>query len=156
MRDQITEVAAGEGLAFRFDLQRQGNTLAGHRLVHLAARHGKQDAMKERLFRAYMEEGRLISDPATLREAAADVGLPADEVVELLAGDEFTAEVREDERLASQLGITAVPFFVVDRAYGASGAQSPDVLLGMLEQAWAERSPLAVVAEGATCGPDGC
>ena len=156
MQAQMTETAAGDGLAFRFDIQRQGNMLDGHRLVHLAAEHGKQDAMKERLFRAYMEEGRLVSDPDTLRELAADVGLPADEVVEMLASDRFEDEVRDDERTAAQLGISAVPFFVVDRHYGASGAQPPEFLLGMLEQAWAERSPLSVVAEGESCGPDGC
>ena len=156
MQAQMTAVAAEEGLAYRFDLQRQGNMLDGHRLIHLAAEHGKQDETKERLLRAYLEEGKLVSDPATLREVAADVGVPEDEVVDLLASNRFEAEVREDERTAQQLGISAVPFFVVDRAYGASGAQSPELLLGLLEKAWAERSPLTVVAEGATCGPDGC
>jgi predicted DsbA family dithiol-disulfide isomerase len=50
-----------------------------------------------------------------------------------------------------------VPFFVVDRAIGASGAQPPEVLLGLLEQAWAARRPaVPTVVGGEACGPDGC
>ncbi|MGZ4170271.1 MAG: DsbA family protein, partial [Solirubrobacteraceae bacterium] len=56
---QMTETAAGDGLDFRFDIARAGNTFDGHRLVHLAQAHGLQDAMKERLLRAYFTEGEL-------------------------------------------------------------------------------------------------
>ena len=156
MLDGMTAVAAGDGLAFRFDLARSGSTFDGHRLVHLAAAHGRQDAMKERLFSAYLEQGELMSDHATLARCAAEVGLPAGEVAELLAGERFADEVREDESTAAALGISGVPFFVVDRRFGASGAQEPAALLQLLEHGWAERAPLAVVAEGDACGPDGC
>src|SRR5262249_43437722 len=71
----IVEMAAGEGLHFRFDLVRSGNTFDGHRLVHLAGEHGRSDAMKERLLRAYFSEGRLVSDAATLASLAGEVGL---------------------------------------------------------------------------------
>jgi predicted DsbA family dithiol-disulfide isomerase len=155
-QQQLVDTAAGDGLAFDFEHARGGNTFDGHRLVHLAATHGKQDAMKERLLSAYLEEGQLISDHATLRRLAAEVGLPEDEVVDTLATDRFGDEVRADERTGSSLGITGVPFFVIDRAMGASGAQPPEVLLDFLQQGWDARPPLAVVADGATCGPDGC
>ncbi len=158
MMAQMTETAAGEGLDFHFERQRGGSTFDAHRLVHLAAAHGRQDAMKERLLKAYLEEGELMSDPATLRRLAGEAGLPADEVADLLAGDRFAAEVRDDERAASQLGISGVPFFVVDRAIGASGAQPPEVLRGLLEQGWARRAPagIPVLATGDACGPEGC
>jgi predicted DsbA family dithiol-disulfide isomerase len=156
MHRSMTELAAAEGLHYDFDAARGANMLDAHRLVHLAAAHGRQDAMKERLMRAYLEEGELVSDHATLERLAGEVGLPADEVRETLAGDRFLAEVREDERTAASLGITAVPFFVVDRQFGAAGAQSPEVLGSLLDQAWEASSPLSVVAEGDTCGPDGC
>ena len=156
MHAQMTEVAAGDGLDFRFDLARSGNTFDAHRLVHLAAAHGLQDAMKERLFRAHLGEGELMGDHDALTRMAIEVGLPEDEVRDTLATDRYAAEVREDERTASGLGISAVPFFVADRKFGASGAQPPEVLLEFLRRAWAERSPLSVVADGATCGPDGC
>jgi predicted DsbA family dithiol-disulfide isomerase len=156
MHAHMTEVAAGDGLDFRFDLARGGNTFDAHRLLHLAAEHGIQDAVKERFMRAYLTEGRAIGDPETLEELAVEAGLPRPDVAELLAGDRYAAEVREDERTASAFGIHAVPFFVVDRSLGASGAQPPEVLAEMLRQGWEAQPKLAVVADGETCGPDGC
>jgi predicted DsbA family dithiol-disulfide isomerase len=92
--------------------------------------------MKERLFRARFIEGKLVSDHETLVELAVEVGLDADETRAMLAGDEFAAEVREDEATAQLFGISGVPMFVVDRAFGASGAQPPEQLLALLRQAW--------------------
>jgi predicted DsbA family dithiol-disulfide isomerase len=155
---QMTETAAGEGLDFRFDVARAGNTFDGHRLVHLAKAHGLQDEMKERLLRAYFSEGELISDHDSLTRLAAEVGLPADEVREALAGDRYAAYVREDERLAQGFGISAVPTFVVDRRIGASGAHPPEALLSLLNQGWETRTPVTVAAgpDGEACGVDGC
>jgi predicted DsbA family dithiol-disulfide isomerase len=157
MEDNMTAVAAGEGLEFRFDIARDGNTFDAHRLLHLAAAHGLQDTLEERLMRAYLGEGELISDHAALERLAVEVGLPADEVRDVLATDGYAAEVREDQRTARSLGINAVPFFVIDRALGASGAQPPEVLGGLLQRGWDARQPaVSVVAEGPTCGVDGC
>jgi predicted DsbA family dithiol-disulfide isomerase len=96
--------------------------------------------MKERLLRARLSEGRLISDPETLVELAVAVGLPEDEVRDTLAGDRFAAAVREDEQTARRFGITGVPMFVVDRELGASGAQPPELLLSLLRQGWENRA----------------
>lgn len=156
VEQQMTETAAGEGLDFRFDIARAGNTFDAHRLVHLARTHDLQDAMKERLLRAYFSEGELISDHATLRRLADEVGLPEAEVVDTLAGDRFADAVRADERTAGELGISAVPTFVVDRSLGASGAHPPEALLDLLRQGWANRPPVTIAAAGETCGIDGC
>ena len=156
MQEQMTSVAAGEGLDFRFDIARGGNTFDAHRLLHLAQAHGLQDAVKERLMRAYLGEGEPIGDPATLRRLATEAGLPDAEVAELLDGDRYAAEVREDERTAAALDIHAVPFFVVDRRIGASGAQPPETLLELLRRARPEEPSIPVLATGETCGPDGC
>jgi predicted DsbA family dithiol-disulfide isomerase len=153
---QITALAAAEGLDFRFDSARGGNTFDAHRVVHLAAAHGKQDAMEERLMRAYLTEGELMSDHAALARLAGEVGLPADEVDALLAGDGFAAEVVDDVRTGVGLGITGVPFFVVDRAFGASGAQPPELLRELLAHAWEARPRVEVVSGGESCGVDGC
>lgn len=157
MEQSMTTVAAADGLEFRFDRLRLGNMFDAHRVLHLAHEHDVQDAAKERFLRAYLTEGELMSDHATLRRLATEVGLPADEVADLLSSDRFADAVREDERTATGLGIAAVPFFVVDRARAASGAQDPDVLLDLLQTAWAARTPaLETVPDGAACGPDGC
>jgi predicted DsbA family dithiol-disulfide isomerase len=143
---RLTGVAMEEGLGFRFDIARSGNTFDAHRLVHLAQTHELQDAMKERLLRAYFSEGELVSDQDTLVRLAVEVGLDEQEVRELLAGERYAEEVREDERTAGELGIRAVPTFVLDRRLGASGAQPPDALLDLLRQGWAKRSPASALA----------
>lgn len=145
MEQHVRDTAAGEGLAFRFDIARSGNTFDAHRIIHLAHAHGLQAAMKERMMRGYFMEGRLVSDPDTLAQLAAEVGLAEDEVRQTLAGDRYAQEVRDDEQLATALGISAVPTFVVDRALGASGAHPPEALLELLRQGWS--SPSRVAAE---------
>jgi predicted DsbA family dithiol-disulfide isomerase len=138
MLDEITETAADEGLAFRFDIIRPGNTLDAHRLIHLGATHGLQDAVKGRLFRGYMEEGEPIADHAALRRMAVDAGLGSTEVDEVLASDRFRDAVRHDEATADDHGIRGVPFFVFDRRFGLSGAQPPETLRKVLDHARAE------------------
>ncbi|UTI66925.1 DsbA family oxidoreductase [Paraconexibacter antarcticus] len=156
--DEMTAMAAGDGLDFHFERLRSGNTFDGHRLLHLSAEHGLQDAMKERLMRAYLTEGELMSDHETLVRLGTDAGLDSGEVRAMLASDRFAADVRADEETAYGFGVQGVPFFVVDRAMGASGAHPPEQLLELLRRGWAARAPepITVVADGDSCGVDGC
>jgi predicted DsbA family dithiol-disulfide isomerase len=138
---KLAEVAAGDGLDMRADLVRGGNTFDAHRLVQLAKDNGVQDAMKERLMRAYHTEGESIGDTDALARLALEVGLPEAEVRDVLATDRYAVEVREDERTATALGINAVPFFVVDRRMGAAGAHPPEALGELLRRGWEARVP---------------
>lgn len=159
MIDTMTANAAAEGLDFRFDLARPGNTFDAHRLLHLAREHGLQDTLKERLDRATFTEGSPSSDHTALHGLAVEVGLPGDEVDAVLASDRYADAVRADEAQARAYGISGVPFFVIDQKYGISGAQPADVVLGALEQAWGERSPLNMVAaagDAPGCEGDSC
>lgn len=157
MITRMKDVAASDGLDFRFDKIRPGNTFDAHRVLHLAGERGKQDAVKERFLRAYMTEGEPIGDPETLVRLAGEAGLDPEEVRAVLASDAHVKDVRADEQEAGELGITGVPFFVFGEKYAVSGAQSAEVLLGALERAWAQQASLPVVfAEGAACGPEGC
>jgi predicted DsbA family dithiol-disulfide isomerase len=135
---EMTERAAGEGLEYHLEQTRSGNTFDAHRLIHLAATYGHQGAAQERLMRAYFTEGEPISDRETLVRLVAELGVDPDEARTALELDRFAEDVREDEALASQLGIQGVPFFVFERRYGVSGAQPSDVLLNVLERAWDE------------------
>lgn len=144
--DQLTEVGNAEGLDLRLRDLRRGNTFDAHRLLHLAAAHGRQDELKERLFRAYFAESLPIGDVASLSRLAVEAGLPAGEVDEVLAGDRFAEEVRADEATAAAFGAHAVPFFVFDRTYGVQGAQDPNVFGNVLDKAWAEQHPALVEA----------
>jgi predicted DsbA family dithiol-disulfide isomerase len=156
MEQTVTDAAAGEGLDFRFDIARSGSTFAAHKVIHLAAQHSCQDAMKERLLLAYFTEGELISDHDTLVRLAAEVGLDEADVRAALVDDDLAGKVRDDERDARRLGISSVPTFVVDRSLGASGAHPPDALLELLRQGWSARTPTPVLAGGEACGVDGC
>ena len=155
--DRLCDTARGEGLAFDFEHIRSGNTFDAHRLVHLGRARGIQGAVKERLLKAYLEEGALMSDHATLVRLGVEAGLDESEATDMLASDQFADEVRADETQARELGISGVPCFVLDERLAVSGAQSPQILLSALHQAWAEREqePEAF-SEGAVCGPDGC
>jgi len=154
--ERLRQIAQGEGLAFDFEHIRSGNTFDAHRLIQLARARGLQGEAEERFFKAYLEEGALMSDHGTLASLAADAGLDEGEVADVLASDQFAKEVRADEARAHELGISGVPCFVLDGRFAVSGAQSPQVLLSALHQAWAERSQVTELAEGAVCGPDGC
>lgn len=155
MIDQMTQTGAAEGLDFRFDRARPGNTFDAHRLLHLAADRGLQDALKARLFAAYLTEGEAVGLPEVLQRLAVEAGLDAAEVAEVLAGDAYAEAVRADERQAASYGIRGVPFFVIDRQYGLSGAQPPEVIANVLRTAWAARPAEAVdAADG--CDEEGC
>jgi predicted DsbA family dithiol-disulfide isomerase len=156
MEQHMTDVAAAEGVEFRFDIARAGSTFDAHRIIHLAEENGLQDEIKERLLRAHFTDGELIGDHRTLAHLAAEIGLSQGEARETLAGERYAEQVRDDERTASRLGISAVPTFVVDRAIGASGAQPPDALLDLLRQGWEARAPVPIVTAGGACGPEGC
>jgi predicted DsbA family dithiol-disulfide isomerase len=139
---QMTQRAAADGLEFRFDLIRGGNTFDAHRLLHLAKDHRVQPEMKERLLRATFTEGLPIADKPALVRLATEVGLSATQVRAVLDGDAYADAVRADERQATRYGITGVPFFVADGKYAVSGAQPPEVLLQLLLRAHDEGSQL--------------
>jgi predicted DsbA family dithiol-disulfide isomerase len=142
-QDEITALAAQDGLTYDLAGARGGNTFDAHRLIHLGAERGLADPVMERLMSAYFSEHEPIGDRATLERLATEAGLPADEVSELLAGDRHADAVRTDEDTATRLGIRGVPYFVLGRRYGLSGAQPPEVILQALQQAWDEADPAA-------------
>jgi predicted DsbA family dithiol-disulfide isomerase len=135
---QMEQRAAGDGLEFRMDGLRSGNTRDAHRLLHLAKAHGLQAELAERLHRAYFTEQASIFDHSSLTELAVEAGLDRDDVIRVLAGQEYGDAVDTDEAMAQAIGATGVPLFVIDRRYGISGAQPPEVITQVLDQAWAE------------------
>lgn len=159
---RLTSVAKGDGLEMRFDKIRPGNTFDGHRLVRYADEHGKQEAMKERLFRAYLSEGEAMSDRASLARLAGEVGLDVAEVTKVLATNAYADEVRDDEQTASDIGIRGVPFYVLSpdapsaERFAISGAQPADLFLEALNKAWSQVDEAPSAVDGEVCGPDGC
>lgn len=160
MQRQVTAVAADEGLDYRLADTLHLNTVDAHRVLHLAHRQGGnalQGQVKEALLHSYFVQGRNLADPAVLRDLAVSAGVDAARVDEVLSGTEFAADVDADAALARAYGATGVPFFVIDNAYGISGAQPVEVFSQVLERAWADAHPaLQVVAGGDACDDDGC
>ena len=135
---QMEQRAAQDGLDFRMEALRSGSTRDAHRLLQLARARGRQAEVTERLHRAYFTEQASIFDHSSLADFAVDAGLDRGEVVAVLDGDDYGDAVDADEAMARSLGATGVPFFVIDRRYGISGAQPAEVMAQALEQAWAD------------------
>jgi len=137
MDKRITEAAAGVGLAFRTDLMRRTpNTVAAHRVIWLAERHGVQDAVVEALFRGYFIEGADIGDAATLADLAAGAGLDRDAVTSMLAGDEGRQEVLSEDAMARRSGLDGVPTFTMAGHVLFSGAVPADAMAEAFGKAW--------------------
>jgi len=155
--DYVTALAAKEGLTYRFDRAIVANSFDAHRLLQMAKAHDLGDAAEERLFHAYFTEGKNTADHATLVTLGAEIGLDRDEVAQMLRNNTFAAEVRQDVTEAQQLGIRGVPFYVIDRKYGISGAQETGVFLQALRTAFAERQarPSEPLPGGDACGVEG-
>jgi predicted DsbA family dithiol-disulfide isomerase len=156
---RVTANAATVGLDFHLNKAKSGNTFDAHRLIHYANSVGKQAAVKERLMAAYFVEGKPIGDRDVLLRLAVEEGLDEATVRAVLDSDAYASDVRHDEFEARQLGISGVPFFVLDRAYGVSGAQAAETLRAALQEAWTASHPLQMVAVGdtdTTCSDESC
>jgi predicted DsbA family dithiol-disulfide isomerase len=140
MTGRVAALGREEGLDLDFDAALTVNTLDAHRLLHLAADLGVGDAAKERLLRAHFTEGADLSDPETLVRLVGEAGVDPDRAREVLAGTEYADAVRADIELAQAFGATGVPFFVIDRKYGISGAQPAEAFLQALRTAYAEET----------------
>lgn len=138
---RMTEVAIEAGLEFHLDRARPGNSFDAHRLVHLAAERGRQISVTSRFLQGYVSEGEAIGDHETLVRLAAEAGLDPADVRDVLESDAYANAVRADENEARELGIDAVPFFLIDRRLTIPGAQPAPVILQGLHRAWQESHP---------------
>jgi predicted DsbA family dithiol-disulfide isomerase len=132
---EIERQGAASGIEFRFDLiERVPNTRRSHLLIAHAARFGRQTAVKERLMRAYFQEGCDIGDIEVLVRLGVESGLAEHESRSALVLREGQDGVIAAERHAAVLGITGVPTFVFDGQYTISGAQEVGTLARVLDQ----------------------
>ncbi len=159
MWQHLGQQAEGEGLNFDFDNIIVGNSFTAHRFLHLGRAHHLGDAAKEAVLSAHFEQGLDTSDVDVLVSLGTGIGLREDEIRKTIGGDRFAADVRREIDEARTLGVQGVPFFVIDRKYGISGAQSAELFRQALDQAWQESHPLVSLttsADGPACGPQGC
>jgi predicted DsbA family dithiol-disulfide isomerase len=139
MQANVCAIADGEGLCYALDETLSGNTFDAHRLLLWAATFEKQNELLEAMYSNYFEKSLPLFSHQDLCSVAESVGISAVEVMKILDSDQFNQEVLEDRKLASQLGATGVPFFVVDMKYAISGAQPLETFSQVLETAWSDR-----------------
>ncbi|MDM1045331.1 DsbA family oxidoreductase [Myroides sp. 1354] len=159
MMNHLQQAGAAVGIDFKQDISIPVNTFRAHRLIHFAQSKGKGNEMEEALFLAHFTEGKNVGKMEVLTELATSIGLDKEEVVALLSSENQTQEVKNDIEEAQALGISGVPFFVVDRKYGISGAQPIDTFAEALTQAYEESQPKFEMkgnSDANACGPDGC
>ena len=136
---QIRQAGQSEGIQFNFSaIHRTPNTIQSHRLIRFAMQSGKADDVVQALFNAYFYNGRDIGDVDVLADAASEVSFDRQEVLNFLAGDDLTDEVRAEDTAARRAGITGVPCFVFNGRHALSGAHPPEVLLQLFDLARAE------------------
>ncbi len=135
MNNNMTDMARMAGLTFRMDQVVPANSFNAHRLIHLAKSHGKQDLMKEKLLKARFTDGLDIGNQEVLIKVGKEAGLDSTEIQKLFSGEEFSKAVRQDEKVAGELGISGVPFFVINKKIALSGAQPVNVFTEVIEKA---------------------
>ena len=141
MDARMERLAEIEGLEYHLgDSGQTGNTLDAHQLLQLGKDRGVQDAVIERLYRAYFTEQRSVFERDSLVALAGEAGLDEAEARGALERDAYVQAVAVDVNEARSLGVSGVPFFVIDRRYGVSGAQATEVFAEALVRAWDERA----------------
>lgn len=157
MTARVEQLAEKQGLwPYIVGDNRAGNTSMAHELAAWATEQGKGDAMWKALYKAYFGQARSIFDVESLVTLAQEQGLDGSKAREVLTSRKYAQQVLEDGRVAQRMGVSGVPFVVIDNKYGVSGAQPVEVFVEALTQAWNEREPSAEFPSNAVCGPDGC
>ncbi|WHZ26623.1 MAG: 2-hydroxychromene-2-carboxylate isomerase/DsbA-like thioredoxin domain [Nitrospira sp.] len=133
MEQRLLDAGRAEHISFAFEkIARTPNTFLAHRLIWYSGIKGRQDAVVDRLFKGYFEEGLDIGSLSILAELADRAGLNASE---FLTSEEGAAEVKAEESVGHTLGIRGVPYFIFGKIHGISGAQPVEVFVSAMEKA---------------------
>ena len=138
---QMAERGRDVGIAFAFDrMQRTPNTRLAHRLIWQAGQHGgeAQNALVDRLFKGYFEEGLDVGRKDVLLDLAMAAGLDPLLTRNALDEDGSLEAVLELENQGVGMGISGVPYFVLINKYAVSGAQPPEMWQDALPKIAAE------------------
>lgn len=155
----FTQNAVTVGVAFNYDIIQMTNTFDAHRIAKWAQTIGKEAIMTDRFMKAYFSEGKNLADMDTLIQLIDELQLDTSMARDILSSDRFADDVRSQISEARQIGVQGVPFFVINRKYGISGAQSEDYFYAALEQIWKEQQGSNVFGDdnqGSVCSDEGC
>ena len=130
-------VDRGVAVGYQFTFDREGrvyNTFDAHRLIHWAAEFAAQTDLKLALFDLFFKAGGNPSDHTQLLSTVSSCGLDAQLAKGVLHSDAFTAEVRAEQALSQQQGISAVPAFIFNNEYLISGGQPKETFIDVLQK----------------------
>lgn len=154
---QLKQMGEASGITFNQDRTIAADTFTAHKLLHLAKEYHKADAMEEALFVAHFVNGKDIGDIDFLVSLAGEMGLDEDKTRKILLNEQYNYEVQQDIMEARNLGISGVPYYVLDGKYGISGAQPAETFQKALQQTYSERLvSLTPESNDTFCDPDGC
>lgn len=155
----FTQNAKSVGLTYNYDIIQMTNTFDAHRLAKWANTFKKEDEITNRFMKAYFTDGKNLADPDTLAKLVSEIGLDSKEALKVLASDNYKSQVEQEMLESRQIGVQGVPFFVLNRKYGISGAQQKEYFVQALKQIWMEENPINVLKqaeEDTTCEHDEC
>ena len=156
MMQHLENAGKAVGIDFNHDTLVPVNTLQAHRLTHFAQERGKGNEMEEALFYAHFTAGENVGNKEVLTRLATSIGFEKTEVEAFLVSDQALEAVQEDFEVAKGLGISGVPFFVLNQKYGVSGAQPIEAFVEALTQAFNEKKEIINISTaGNSCGIDG-
>jgi predicted DsbA family dithiol-disulfide isomerase len=155
----FVEAAEQVGLHYDYENIQMTNSYDAHRIAKWARKFNKEPEVTARFMKAYFEQGKNIADHDTLLELIGEIGLDISEAKNVLNSKQFEDVVDGEIEEGRQVGVRGVPFFVLNRKYGVSGAQAEEYFYEVLEQLWNEEHPEIEIkdfAKGATCDDEGC
>lgn len=155
MQQRIKDMGKQVGIGFNIENAIVANTFPAHKLIHFAAKSNKANDAEELLFHAYFIDGKNVADHEVLVNIAEELGLDTDQAQYVLNSDSFDYEVKQDILEARNIGVSGVPFFVLNDKYALSGAQPIDLFMEALTQTYNETNANSST-EGNSCTIDGC
>ncbi|WP_407268530.1 DsbA family oxidoreductase [Radiobacillus sp. PE A8.2] len=142
MNKGLIAQAAEIGLEYNYDNMRPTNTFDAHRLAKYANTVGKESELTEKLLHGYFTDSKNVGDIDTLVQIAEASGIDREKALEVLnEKSAYANDVRADVQMAQQIGVSGVPFFVVNSKYAISGAQPIETFTSALEKVWQEENP---------------
>ena len=155
----FTENAKTAGLVYNYDQIQMTNTFDAHRIAKWANQFGKEDALTNRLMKAYFTDGLNLANHETLAELVSELGMNKKDALAVLSSTQYKDQVLAEIQESRTIGVQGVPFFVLNRKYGVSGAQQKEYFLNALNQIWAEENPLKTLQDSdhdAACEHEEC
>ncbi|MDF2557614.1 MAG: DsbA family oxidoreductase [Bacillales bacterium] len=157
MCERVASAANQVGLEFDFEHGVQTNTFDAHRLFQYAKQMGKLKEMNESLLKAHFVDCLNVGDKETLLQIAVEVGLENDSVAVVLSDSgQFAEDVLHDQKQAQQIGVTGVPFFLINGKYAITGAQTSEAILQVIKQVWTEDNQEPIRNLNSSEEQDGC